>query len=159
MNIFCVSSKTQTPCGSEKGLHFPEVDFFKARKGGEASWRWGSIWEGKEIRCKGALWQVGSGESASIWDDACVPGCVDNKLHRIDDGRTNLTGKVSSLIDSDCYQWELNLLHGLIFVEGIDAVSRISIMPAARSDRLCVSILIRRVFWLPNLPTFLLEIA
>ncbi|KAL6178391.1 hypothetical protein ACLB2K_049909 [Fragaria x ananassa] len=52
-----------------KAKYFPSVHFLEAEIGSDASYVWRSLLKGRELLKKGVKYQVGNGESISVWHD------------------------------------------------------------------------------------------
>lgn len=56
-----------------KGFYFPNSDFLSATRGGNASWAWVSLLDGRDVLMRGLRWKVGHRDQVRIWVDAWVP--------------------------------------------------------------------------------------
>lgn len=63
-----------------RGMYFSNEDFFRAVKGGCASWIWSSWIDGRAIVMREGLWIIGDGMSARFYKDAWIPN---RETHRI----------------------------------------------------------------------------
>lgn len=119
-----------------KGLYFLDGNFLEAKKGGRASWCWSSIYEGKELLLKGAIWKIVDGKEVNIWGDPWVFGCQENRLHEIECGEMVVNRKVQALIDRGREKWKIEEIQFNIAYEELRAIALIPILPTERPYRL-----------------------
>ena len=93
-----------------KARYYKGVDFIEARRGYNPSFTWRSIWGSKALMIEGLKWRVGNGESINVWEDAWVLG-EGSHLVPTPQVDSDMTLKVSALIDYDTMTWNVDLVH------------------------------------------------
>nr|XP_025616741.1 uncharacterized protein LOC112709055 [Arachis hypogaea] len=88
-----------------KAIYYPNCNLWEAERGGNASWIWKSILEGRDFLRRKGRWSLGSGAGIDIWEDNWVVGI--DKLRR---GEGNRYRRVSELV-KDGEGWDLNKIH------------------------------------------------
>ena len=101
-----------------KAKIFPNCSILEAPDSTKGSYAWRSILKGREVLKKGGRWRVGNGKDISIWGDAWLPSISTPRV-------SNPIGiefpevKVSSLINAQTRNWEVDLLQALFKPEEV----------------------------------------
>lgn len=119
-----------------KARYFPYVSFFKARKGGQASWIWSSLLGGRELLREGAHWQVLSGHQTKLWVDKWLPETITGHPSPVDKVRVDKNENVASIIQEDTRNWCLNSIRNLISEEECLAIEATNVRDSKFNDRL-----------------------
>ena len=95
-----------------KNKYFPDDDFIHAKKGHHPSFAWRSIWVAQSLISEGVRWQVGNGESISIWKDkwTTTPStyCIVSPQRILP-----MESRVCVLIDAENGEWKAYLIRKL----------------------------------------------
>ena len=115
-----------------KNKYFPDDDFIHAKKGHHSSFAWRSIWATQSLISDGVKWQVGNGESISIWKDKWT---ANPSMFRIVSPQRLLPMevKVSALIDVENGGWKANMIQDVFLEHEADSISSIplsTLLPA-----------------------------
>ncbi|CAL9006092.1 unnamed protein product [Prunus brigantina] len=119
-----------------KDLYFPNENFLQARKGSRASWAWASLLQGRDILLQGAHWQVLDGSLIRLWVDNWIPGFEGGRIQPMANGVVDLEQKVSSIINFDTSNWDLNPIRHLIDDRTAEAIAKIKFASPRNKDRL-----------------------
>ncbi|XP_025703193.2 uncharacterized mitochondrial protein AtMg00310-like [Arachis hypogaea] len=90
-----------------KAIYYPNCSLWKAGRGGNTSWIWKSILEGRDFLRRKGRWSVGSGAGIDIWEDNWVVG-----IHKLGRGGQNRYRRVSELV-REGEGWDLNKIHDI----------------------------------------------
>lgn len=78
---------------------FSKGELFKCKKGCSGFLCWSRILEAKEVLKEGELWKIGDGNSADIWTNHWVLGCINKVLHKLPGGGDRSNVKMTTLIE------------------------------------------------------------
>jgi len=92
--------------------YFPSGSVFNAKKS-QGSYAWQSIWKARNVIEKGMQWRIGDGNHVRLFHDNWIPGqfptkAVPNRLEAISEA------KVSSMIDPDSREWNVESLENCV---------------------------------------------
>lgn len=114
-----------------KARYFPRSSILQASIGYRPSFSWRSICSAKDVITEGSIWQIGNGQSVSIWGDPWLPGPGSGKVLSSVKELPSIA-KVQDLIDSVQIRWKTDLVD-LIFHPN-EAI-KIKGIPLAWSER------------------------
>ena len=118
-----------------KAKFFSNCSILEAPDSAKGSYAWHSILKGREVLKKGRRWRVGNGKDISIWGDAWLPSISTPRVN-------NLMGiefpevRVSSLINAQTQNWDVDLLQALFKPEEVQLIRGISLGDVSTRDRL-----------------------
>ena len=118
-----------------KNNYFLDKDFIHAKKGHHSSFAWRSIWATQSIISDGVKWQVGNGESISIWKDKWT---TNPSTFRIVSPQRLLPmeAKVCVLIDAENGEWKANMIRDLFLEHEADSILSIPLGTVLPIDKL-----------------------
>ena len=118
-----------------KNKYFLDEDFIHAKKGHHLSFAWRSIWADQSLISDGVKWQVGNGESISIWKDKWT---TNPSTFRIVSPQRLLPMevKVSALIDAENGEWKANMIRDLFMEHEADSILSIPLSTVLPADKL-----------------------
>ncbi|XP_068340019.1 uncharacterized protein [Pyrus communis] len=119
-----------------KARYFPHCSIWDAKKGGRASWAWGSLLIGRDLIREGSHWQILSGQEVRVWQDRWLPSLPLG--HPVPVGQVAVTPslRVSALICPDSGRWNISFLQPFISGEAMQAIEETPLGDLSRNDRL-----------------------
>ncbi|KAL3825323.1 hypothetical protein ACJIZ3_021352 [Penstemon smallii] len=117
-----------------KARYYPQSDVFGSRLGSNPSYTWRSIWGAKEIIEKGSRWRVGNGNSINIWGDRWLPRESTFQIFTPKGDRPS-DMKVSTLIDEETGQWDVDKVTSLFNEEDSACILSIPLGNGRHDDR------------------------
>ncbi|XP_004296207.1 PREDICTED: uncharacterized protein LOC101297422 [Fragaria vesca subsp. vesca] len=118
-----------------KARYFPSESFMEAEVAKGCSFTWRSILKGRDLLKKGLRFQVGNGESISVWDDPWIPLPYSFRPYSPPmEGTEEL--RVCDLIDPDTGDWNVWLLNELFMGNEVDIIARIALSNGGGEDRM-----------------------
>lgn len=117
--------------------YFKNGSFLEARRGYDPSYSWRSIWGAKSLILEGFKWRIDNGAKVNVWNDALLPG---NSSYRAA-ADSDLSMKVSDLIDHERGDWDLNRIHQILIKEDAYDLRNILISSRLPEDE---------VYWWPS---------
>ena len=97
---------------------------------------WKAIEQAKSIIVKGACYLIGDGSSIDVWQDPWVPWYHGFIPKPRDENSTQLSIKVSHLIDHDLHCWKASIINNLFNSTSAKAILSISIPSRHTPDKL-----------------------
>lgn len=97
---------------------------------------WKAIKQAKSIIIKGACYLIGDGSSIDVWQDPWVPWYQGFIPKPRDENSTQLSMKVSHLIDHDFHCWKASIINNLFDSASAKAILSISIPSRHIPDKL-----------------------
>ncbi|KAK9936175.1 hypothetical protein M0R45_013032 [Rubus argutus] len=118
-----------------KARYYPSSNFMKAETLPDMSYTWRSILAGREVLAKGTRFQIGKGDTVSIWEDPWLPRPYKFKpFSQPIDGTENW--KVSDIIDHENHAWLDTIVAELFSASEADMVLKIPLSLRNHDDRL-----------------------
>ncbi|XP_020969282.1 uncharacterized protein LOC110267813 [Arachis ipaensis] len=111
-----------------KAIYYPNCSLWEAGRGGNASWIWRSMLEGRDFLRRKGRWSVGSGEGIHIWDDNWVVGI--DKLRRVGESQHR---RVSELV-REGEGWDLDKIREIFHANEIERITRTPISLINKKD-------------------------
>lgn len=95
-----------------KEKYFPKCSFLETTVGRRPSYVWRGISQARSLLEVGLIWQVGNGESISVWHDKWLPNLPYGRIWSPISILPS-EAKVAALIDQRTGKWNLDLIHSL----------------------------------------------
>ena len=116
-----------------KSKFFPTSTIMEAANLSSASYAWRSIIRGREVIKKGAIWQIGDGQSVDIWADRWLPRKYSPRVLS-PRPKALLGAKVCSLIDAEQRQWKTEVLENTLISFEVEIIRTIPLSHTNQPD-------------------------
>ncbi|XP_057730440.1 uncharacterized protein LOC130945751 [Arachis stenosperma] len=113
-----------------KAIYFPNCSLWEAERGGNASWIWRSMLEGRDFLRRKGRWSIGNGAGIDIWKDNWVVG-----IDKLRTAGENQYKKVSELI-REGEGWDLEKIQKIFHPNEIELITRTPISLVNKNDHL-----------------------